>query len=152
MVQPDHLFVGGDEHHIKVVYFGKFCGFGIGGPCHAGQLIVHAEIVLKGDGGQRLIFLLDSHALFCFQCLMQAVTITAAGHEPAGKFIYYYDLTIFNNIVDIFGEKSIAFEQLIDNMVAGELLLVLAANSITALSLFFRGEAGVLIDILQFYI
>ncbi|GBD37334.1 hypothetical protein HRbin36_02465 [bacterium HR36] len=43
---------------------------------------------MQGDGGQRLCFLLDGHAFFRFDSLMQAITPLPANHEPTRKLIH----------------------------------------------------------------
>ena len=59
MVHADHLLVGGDDHDFQLVDLLELLGLGVGGAGHAGQLLVHAEVVLEGDGGQGLVFVLD---------------------------------------------------------------------------------------------
>ena len=51
----DHGFVGRDNHHFQLVNLIKFRRFGFRRAGHAGQLFVHAEIVLERDRGQRLV-------------------------------------------------------------------------------------------------
>jgi hypothetical protein len=58
----DHGHVGGDHHHFELVYLVEFRGFGFRRSGHAGQLLVHAEVVLEGDGGEGLVFALDLDA------------------------------------------------------------------------------------------
>ncbi len=48
----------------------KFGRLGIGGTCHAGQLVVHTEIVLKGDGSQGLVLAFDLDPFFGLHRLM----------------------------------------------------------------------------------
>ena len=54
---------------------------------YAQELGVKAEVVLEGDGGQRLVFGLDGHTFLGFHGLVQAVAPAAAGHEAAREFI-----------------------------------------------------------------
>jgi hypothetical protein len=62
-VVADHRLVGRDDHRLQVVDLVELVGFGVGGAGHAGQLAVHAEVVLEGDRGERLVLVLDRHAL-----------------------------------------------------------------------------------------
>ncbi len=55
----DHRLVGRDHRHVQLVDLLEFGGFGFRRAGHAGQLLVHAEVVLEGDGGQRLVLALD---------------------------------------------------------------------------------------------
>ena len=49
------------------------------------ELLVEAEVVLEGDGGEGLVFLADVDAFFGFDGLVQAIGPAAAGHEAAGE-------------------------------------------------------------------
>ena len=62
-VVADHGLVGGDDHHFHLVDLAELVGLGGGGTGHAGDLLVEAEIVLQGDGGERLVLFLDLDAL-----------------------------------------------------------------------------------------
>ena len=81
---------------FELVDFFEFGGFGFGGTRHAGELFVHAEVVLEGDGGEGLVLALDFDAFFGFDGLMETVAPTAAGHEASGELVDDYD----------FGESS----------------------------------------------
>ena len=60
---------------------------GLGRAGHAGQLLVHAEVVLEGDGGQRLVLALDLDAFLGLDGLVQAVGPAPAGHQAAGELV-----------------------------------------------------------------
>jgi hypothetical protein len=45
--------------HLQVVGVHQLGGLGLRRTGHAGELVVHAEVVLQGDGGERLVLLLD---------------------------------------------------------------------------------------------
>ena len=109
MVCSGHFLVGRDEHHVQVIDLGKLCSFSVGGSCHAGEFLIHTKIVLKSNGGEGLVFLLNSHTLFGFQCLMQTITVTTARHEAASELIYDDDLTIFDHVVHILAEEGVGF-------------------------------------------
>ena len=67
---------------------------GLGGAGHAGELFIHAEVVLEGDGGQRLALALHLHALLGLDGLMQAVGVAAADHQTAGELVHDDDLAV----------------------------------------------------------
>ena len=83
----DHRPVGGNHDHVEVVDLLEFRRFGFRRTGHAGQLLVHAEIVLEGDGGERLVLALDLDAFLGFDGLVQAVGPAAAGHQAAGELV-----------------------------------------------------------------
>jgi hypothetical protein len=51
--------VGGDLRHLELVDLGELVGLGRRRAGHAGELGVEAEVVLEGDGGERLVLRLD---------------------------------------------------------------------------------------------
>ena len=63
VVDADHRAVGGDGDDVEAVDLPELLLLGQGRAGHAGQLLVHAEVVLEGDGGQGLVLLLDLDAL-----------------------------------------------------------------------------------------
>ena len=80
--------------------------------------MVHAEIVLKGDGGECLGGSLYLHSLFGLDGLMQSVGIAAAFHDTACLFVNDLDLVIVDHIFHILLEKRICLEQLGDGVYA----------------------------------
>ena len=101
MVDPNHRFMGGDDHDLKVVDLFELLGFGVGGAGHARQFLVHAEVILEGDGGQGLVFVLDLHPFLGLQGLVQAIGVAAAGHEAAGELVHDDDLTVFDDVIHV---------------------------------------------------
>ncbi len=83
VVDANHRFVGGYNDHLKLVNFVKFLGFGGGGTGHAGQLLIKAEVVLEGDGGQSYALPLDFDPFLGFDGLVQPFGVSPAEHEPA---------------------------------------------------------------------
>ncbi len=69
----DEGLVGGNGNNFQFVDLVELGGFGFRGAGHPGELGVHAEIILEGDGGEGLVLALDLDALFGFDGLMQAV-------------------------------------------------------------------------------
>lgn len=53
--------VGRHLDDVEAVDVAEFFRFRRGRTGHAGQLFIHAEVVLEGDGGKRLVFRLDLH-------------------------------------------------------------------------------------------
>ena len=76
--------VGGNLRDFELVDLVELGRFRVGRSGHAGQLFVHAEVVLEGDGGQRLVLALDLHAFLGFDGLMQTVA-TSGGPASGGR-------------------------------------------------------------------
>ena len=72
--------VGGDLHNVQLVDGGKFLLLRQGRTGHTGQLLIQAEVVLEGDGGQRLALPLHGDVLLGLDGLMQTLGVSAAEH------------------------------------------------------------------------
>ena len=93
--------VGRDDHDVELVDLAEFFRFGFRCSGHAGQLLVHAEVVLEGDRRERLVFLLDLQAFLGFDGLMQSVAPAASGHQPACEFVDDDDFAILHDIFHV---------------------------------------------------
>ncbi len=98
-VLADHGPVGGDDHRLQAIDLLEFVGFRVRRAGHAGQLLVHAEEVLEGDGGQGLVLALDVDAFLGFHGLVQAVGPAPALHQAAGEFVDDDDLVVLHHVV-----------------------------------------------------
>ena len=114
--------VGGHGDDVQAVDLGELGGFRLGGTGHTGQLLVHAEIVLEGDGRQRLALGGDLHALLGLNGLMQALVVAAADHQAAGELVHNDDLAVLHNIVDILLHHAVSLDGLIDVVGQGHIL------------------------------
>ena len=74
LINAQHCAVCRNGHHLQVIGVHKFCSFSLRSTCHAGQLVVHAEIVLQGDGGESLVLFVDTKILFRFNSLVNTFT------------------------------------------------------------------------------
>ena len=104
----------GTSTHLELVDVDEFVGFGQRRAGHAGELLVHAEIVLEGDRGQRLVFRLDRLVLLGFQRLVQAFRIAAARHHAAGEFVDDDDLAVADDVVLVALEQLVRAQRLVD--------------------------------------
>ncbi len=103
-----------DSHHIELVDVPELAGLGYGGTGHAGELVVHAEVVLQCDGGESLCGGLHLHTFLGFDGLVQTVGIAASFHDAAGLLVDDFYLVIVDNIFDVAVEKSVCLQQLCD--------------------------------------
>ena len=97
----EHLAVGGDDDDVELVDLVELGGLGLGGAGHAGELLIHAEVVLEGDGGEGLVFLADGDAFLGFDGLVEAIGPAAAGHEAAGELVDDDDFAFFDDVLDV---------------------------------------------------
>ena len=88
-----------NHHGFQTVDFLELVRFRVGSTGHAGQLAVHAEIILERDRRQRLVFVLNLDVLFGFDCLMQAIRPAPPGHQPTGEFIDDHDFVVLHDVV-----------------------------------------------------
>ena len=89
-------------------------GFGFRRTGHAGQLLVHAEIILECDGRQRLVLALDLDAFFGFNRLVQAIGPAAARHQAAGELVDDDDFAVFHHILDIAPVERVRLDRGLD--------------------------------------
>ncbi len=97
---------------------------GLGDRCarHARQLLVHAEVVLKGDGGQGQVFALHLHSLLGLDCLVQPLRVAPPVHQATGEFVNDDHLPIFDNVVTIAMEDGLGSQGVVYIRGQGEVL------------------------------
>ena len=146
VVEAHQRHVGRHLEHFEAVDVHELVGFGERRAGHAGELLVHAEIVLEGDRGERLVFRLDRLMLFRFQRLVQAFRIAPARHHAAGELVDDHDLAVAHDVVLVALEQLVRAQRLIDVMhdrdvldVVERLALELAGRAQPLLELFHAG-------------
>ena len=112
-VVAHHRLVGGDNHHIHAVNGAELFLLSLGGTGHAGQLIIHTEVILQGNAGQRLALITHNNIFLGLDSLVQTVAVTAALHQTAGKFINNDDLVILYHIIAVFFEQMLSLQSLL---------------------------------------
>ena len=108
------LPVGRDDADVELVDLAELLRLGLGRAGHAGELLVHAEVVLEGDGGERLVLALDLHLLLGLDRLVQAVAPAAAGHQAAGELVDDDDLAVLDHVVHVELEERVGAQRLVD--------------------------------------
>ena len=103
-----------DDDDVEVVDLGELLGLGVGRAGHAGQLLVLAEVVLEGDGRERLVLALDLHLLLGLDRLVQAVAPAPARHQPAGELVDDDDLAVLHHVVHVALEQRVRAQRLVD--------------------------------------
>ncbi|MND35728.1 hypothetical protein D3C80_263720 [compost metagenome] len=112
--------VGRHLDDVEAVDVAEFFRFRRGRTGHAGQLFIHAEVVLEGDGGKRLVFRLDLHLFLGFQSLVLTFGITAARHHAAGEFVDDDDFVVADDVVLVAGEELVGLQRIVDVMDDGD--------------------------------
>ena len=106
-VVADHRHVRRDHDDLEAVDLLELVGFRVGRARHAGELLVHAEVVLERDRGDRLVLLLDAHALLRLDGLVQAVRPAPADHRAARELVDDDDLAVLDDVVDLALEEAV---------------------------------------------
>ena len=88
----------------------EFSGFRFGRTRHTRQLLVHAEIILNGDGRVRFIFFFEGDAFFGFHRLVESITPAATGHNASSILIDDHDLVFLNDVMTVFFVEGKGFE------------------------------------------
>ena len=87
LVEANHRAVRGDRHDLQVVGARELGRLGLRGARHAGELLVHAEVVLEGDRRERLVLFFDLDALFGLDRLVQALAPPPALEHATGELV-----------------------------------------------------------------
>ena len=109
-------FVGRDDHYVQFVNIPELTCFGLCRTGHTCEFMVHTEIVLQSDRSESLgrAFYLD--VLLGFHRLVESVGPPATLHNTSGLLIHDLHLAAVDDIVHIFLEKGVCFEQLVHGM------------------------------------
>ena len=116
MILADHRHIGRYDYHIQLIDFAELLLLGQCGTGHTGQLAVHTEVVLEGDGGKRLVFLLNADAFLRLNRLVQPVGETATGHKTSGKGIHDHDAVLVDHVIHVQLHAAMRLDCLIDMM------------------------------------
>ena len=142
LVIPDDGTVGGDYHHIQLVDAPELTRLGLCGTGHAGELVVHPEVVLQGDSGVSLRRSLDLDVLLGLHCLVQSVGPAPSLHDTARSLIDNLYLVVHDDVVNVFLEHGVCLEELdhcVDPLaLEGEVL----HEGVLALALLLGGQVG----------
>ena len=106
--------VGGHDRDLELVGLLEFDLLGFGRTGHAGQAWIEQEEVLVGDRGEGLGFRLDRQLFLGLNGLVLAITPATAWHHPASEFIHDHRISAAHDVVDVFGEKLLGLEGIVD--------------------------------------
>ncbi len=115
-VVAHHRHVGRDHHRLESVDLLELVGLGVRGAGHAGELAVHAEVVLEGDRGERLVLVLDRDVLLRLDRLVQAVGPAPPLHQAPGELIDDHHLAVLHHIVLVAVEQVVRTQRRVEVM------------------------------------
>ena len=113
MVNTLNGLVGGDDLDGQLVDLAELGILGERRTGHAGELVVQTEVVLQGDGGQRLVLLAHEHALFGLDGLVQALGVATAFHDAAGELVDDLDLAVGDHVLLVAMEHVLGLQRLL---------------------------------------
>ena len=91
--------VGRDFEDFETVDVEELVRLGQRRAGHAGELAVHAEVVLERDRGERLVLGLDRLVLLRLERLVQPFRIAPSRHHAAGELVDDDDLAVAHDVV-----------------------------------------------------
>ena len=91
--------MGGDRYNLKGIGTLKLRRLGDRRTGHAGQLVVHAEVVLEGDRGEGLVFLFDLDALFGLHCLVKTLRPAPPLKNATGELVDDLHFAVLEDVV-----------------------------------------------------
>ena len=112
-ILPDHRPVGRNRDHRQVVDLGQLRLLGLRRPGHAGQLVVHPEVVLERDRRQGLALFFDPDPFLGLDRLVETVAVAAAEHEPPGELIDDDHLAVLDHVLDVAVVERVGAQRLL---------------------------------------
>ena len=128
VVLADHRAVGRDLRDLELVDLEELLGLGRGRSGHAGELRVHAEVVLDRDRREGARLALDLDAFLRLDGLVQAVAPPATGHEAAGELVDDDDLAVLDDVLLVPVVHRVRLERVVHEVHRGDVALVHVAQ------------------------
>ena len=116
VLDPPERTIRRDDDDIELVDLRELFGLGVGRAGHTRQLAVFAEIVLEGDGRERLVLALDLDLFLGLDRLVQPVAPAPAGHQAAGELVHDDDFAVLDHVVDVALEQRVRAQRLVGVM------------------------------------
>ena len=99
LVPANHREMRRNHHRFEVIDLLELERLGVRRAGHAGEPLIHPEVILKRDRRQRLVLALDRNAFLGFDRLVQSVGPAPAGHQPAGELVDDDHLAVLHHVV-----------------------------------------------------
>ena len=101
MIGAHHRLVRRDHDDFEPVDLLELERLGVRGAGHAGELLVHAEVVLERDRGDRLVFLAHADAFLGLDRLVQTIRPAPPRHRAAGELVDDDHLAVAHDVLDV---------------------------------------------------
>ena len=111
LINTQHCAVCRNGHHLQVIGVHKLCCFGLSRTCHAGQLVVHAEIVLQRDGGESLVLFVDTKIFFRFNSLVNTFTPATTLKHTARELVNDLYFACINDVILVSAIQLFGFQR-----------------------------------------
>ena len=116
LVITNHWTVGRNLYDIEFIDIPELTSLCCSGTCHTCQFMIHTEVVLQGDGGERLCGVFHFHVLLSFYSLMQSVAPLTTFHDTTGLLVDNLHFTVDYHILIVFIKHGICLQQLLQGM------------------------------------
>jgi hypothetical protein len=116
LVQPTNGPVRRDHVDVESIDLVELGLLGLGGAGHARELVVHSEIVLDRDGGERLGLAFDLNAFLGLHRLVQSIRPAPPRHDPASELVDDHHLAFLHQVVDFLVIQNVSLQQLVDDV------------------------------------
>ena len=103
--------------------------------------MIHAEVVLKGDGGKGLCGGLDLDMFLGFNSLVQAVAPSASLHDTSGLLVHDFYLPVHDYVFLVDTEHCVSLEQLQNSVHAFALDSIFREEFVLSVQAFLVREA-----------
>ena len=115
-VVADHRLVRRNDRDLELVDLEELRLFRLGRAGHAGQLVVHAEVVLDRDRRHRLRLALHADAFLGLDRLVQSLRPATARHRAAGELVDDQHLAVLHDVVHVALVQRVRAQQLVHDV------------------------------------
>ncbi len=142
----DTRYIRWNDRNIELVDFPEFSGLGFSRAGHAGEFVIHTEIILEGDRGQGLSLGLDADSLLGLDRLVETIGVAPSRQDAAGEFIDDHHLAVLQHVLDVLFVERVSAQELVDSVDLFGSLGVNPVVFIGPLLALLGGEFGVAVE------